>query len=66
MARSVKKGPFVDDHLLAKVEAVGKRGDKRAIFTAASKAEAAAGFLHALAGQGAASEPDEAPEALAA
>src|SRR5947209_4907490 len=33
MARSLKKGPFVDDHLLAKVEASGKRGDKRVIKT---------------------------------
>ena len=33
MARSLKKGPFVDDHLLAKVEAAGKRGDKRVIKT---------------------------------
>jgi small subunit ribosomal protein S19 len=29
----LKKGPFVDDHLLEKVEAAGKRGDKRVIKT---------------------------------
>ena len=33
MARSLKKGPFVDDHLLAKVEQASKRGDKRVIKT---------------------------------
>jgi small subunit ribosomal protein S19 len=33
MARSLKKGPFVDDHLLAKVEASSKRGDRRVIKT---------------------------------
>lgn len=33
MARSVKKGPFVDDHLLEKVEVASKRSDKRVIKT---------------------------------
>jgi small subunit ribosomal protein S19 len=33
MPRSVKKGPFVDDHLLRKVEAMNQRGDKRVIRT---------------------------------
>ncbi len=33
MARSVKKGPFVDHHLLAKVEAVRATNDKRPIKT---------------------------------
>ena len=33
MARSLKKGPFVDDHLLAKIEVALKRGDKRVIKT---------------------------------
>ena len=33
MARSLKKGPFVDDDLLEKVEAASKRGDKRVIKT---------------------------------
>jgi len=33
MARSVKKGPFVDDHLLEKVGMASKRGDKRVIKT---------------------------------
>ena len=33
MARSVKKGPFVDLHLLKKVEAAASSGDKRPIKT---------------------------------
>jgi|SRR3954452_9393717 small subunit ribosomal protein S19 len=33
MARSVKKGPFVDDHLLKKVEAARAQNDKRPIKT---------------------------------
>jgi small subunit ribosomal protein S19 len=31
--RSVKKGPFVDDHLVRKVEAMNTGGDKRIIKT---------------------------------
>ncbi len=33
MARSVKKGPFVDAHLLKKVEAVRANNDKRPVKT---------------------------------
>ena len=33
MARSVKKGPFVDDHLMKKVEAAKASGDKKPIKT---------------------------------
>jgi len=33
MARSIHKGPFVDDHLMLKVEAVTSSGDKRVIKT---------------------------------
>jgi small subunit ribosomal protein S19 len=33
MARSVKKGPFVDDHLIKKVEAARTSNDKRPIKT---------------------------------
>jgi small subunit ribosomal protein S19 len=33
MARSVKKGPFVDDHLIKKVEAAANSSDKRPIKT---------------------------------
>jgi small subunit ribosomal protein S19 len=33
MARSLKKGPFVDDHLMKKVEAANDRGEKKVIRT---------------------------------
>ncbi|MEA2000888.1 MAG: 30S ribosomal protein S19 [Actinomycetota bacterium] len=33
MARSLKKGPFVDDHLIKKVEAANARGEKKVIRT---------------------------------
>lgn len=33
MARSIKKGPFVDDHLLKKVDAARVASDKRPIKT---------------------------------
>ncbi|MBU4461265.1 MAG: 30S ribosomal protein S19 [Verrucomicrobia bacterium] len=33
MARSVKKGPFVDDHLAKKVERLNQTGEKRQIRT---------------------------------
>jgi small subunit ribosomal protein S19 len=33
MARSVKKGPFVDHHLLEKVESAQKTGDRKLIKT---------------------------------
>jgi small subunit ribosomal protein S19 len=33
MARSLSKGPFVDDHLLEKIERANKSGDKRVIKT---------------------------------
>lgn len=33
MARSIKKGPFVDDHLLKKVDTVRSSSDKRPIKT---------------------------------
>jgi small subunit ribosomal protein S19 len=33
MARSIKKGPFVDDHLIKKVEAARASNDKRPIKT---------------------------------
>jgi small subunit ribosomal protein S19 len=33
MARSLKKGFFVDDHLMQKVDAMNSRGDKRVIKT---------------------------------
>jgi len=33
MARSLKKGFFIDDHLAKKVEAMNQRGDRRVIRT---------------------------------
>jgi len=33
MARSVKKGPFVDDHLMKKITELNKRGEKKVIKT---------------------------------
>jgi small subunit ribosomal protein S19 len=33
VARSVKKGPFIDAHLLKKVEALGSSGEKRIVRT---------------------------------
>jgi len=33
MARSLKKGPYIDPKLLAKVEDMSKRGDKKVIKT---------------------------------
>jgi small subunit ribosomal protein S19 len=33
MARSLKKGPFVDEHLLKKVEAANRTGDRKVIKT---------------------------------
>ena len=33
MARSLKKGPFVDEHLLKKLDAMNESGDRKAIKT---------------------------------
>ena len=33
MPRSIKKGPFVDEHLMKKVDDANKKGDKRIIKT---------------------------------
>lgn len=33
MPRSLKKGPFVDEHLLRKVDELNRRGEKRVIKT---------------------------------
>ena len=33
MARSIKKGPFIDHHLLEKVDAAAKSGDRKLIKT---------------------------------
>lgn len=33
MSRSLKKGPFIDDHLMKKVQAMNETGEKRVIKT---------------------------------
>ena len=33
MSRSLKKGPFVDDHLMIRVVEMNKKGDKRVVRT---------------------------------
>lgn len=33
MARSLKKGPFIDDHLLKKVDVLNEKGEKKVIKT---------------------------------
>jgi small subunit ribosomal protein S19 len=33
MARSIKKGPFVDEHLISKIESLNSKGEKRVIKT---------------------------------
>ena len=33
MARSLKKGPFVDDHLIEKIEELNRKGEKRVVRT---------------------------------
>ncbi|MDE2598825.1 MAG: 30S ribosomal protein S19 [Rhodocyclaceae bacterium] len=45
MARSIKKGPFVDAHLLKKVEAVRTSADKRPIKTWSRRSTVLPDFL---------------------
>ncbi|MGE5509246.1 MAG: 30S ribosomal protein S19 [Chitinophagales bacterium] len=33
MARSLKKGPFIDEHLLKKAQAMNEKGEKRVVKT---------------------------------
>ena len=33
MGRSVRKGPFIDDHLLKKIETINRTGEKKVIRT---------------------------------
>ena len=33
MPRSIKKGPFVDEHLMVKIAEMNRRGDKRVVKT---------------------------------
>ncbi len=46
MARSVKKGPFVDDHLLKKVRELNKRNDKKVIQTWSRRSTITPEFLN--------------------
>ena len=45
MGRSIKKGPFVDAHLLKKVEAVRATSDKRPIKTWSRRSTVLPGFV---------------------
>jgi small subunit ribosomal protein S19 len=45
MARSIKKGPFVDDHLTAKVAKARETGDKRVIKTWSRRSTITPGFI---------------------
>ena len=45
MARSIKKGPFVDHHLLAKVDAAASGKDKRPIKTWARRSTVLPEFI---------------------
>jgi small subunit ribosomal protein S19 len=50
MARSIKKGPFVDGKLLAKIEAMNKKNEKRVIRTWARRSTISPEFVgHTLA-----------------
>ena len=50
MARSIKKGPFVDGKLLAKIEALNKKNEKRVIRTWARRSTISPEFVgHTLA-----------------
>jgi small subunit ribosomal protein S19 len=45
MPRSAKKGPFVDDHLMKKVEAAAKSGDRKVIRTWSRRSEITPDFV---------------------
>ena len=45
MARSIKKGPFVEDSLLRKIEALNERNDKRVVKTWARRCTIVPEFL---------------------
>ena len=45
MARSIKKGPFIDDHLLKKVEMAQRTGDKKVIKTWSRRSMVAPEFV---------------------
>jgi small subunit ribosomal protein S19 len=45
MARSIKKGPFIDDHLLRKVEEMNGRGEKKVVKTWSRRSTIVPDFL---------------------
>ena len=45
MARSLKKGPFVDEHLLKKILAMDQTGEKRVIKTWSRRSTIIPGFV---------------------
>lgn len=45
MARSLKKGPYVDEKLLAKIEAMNERGEKKVIKTWARRSTISPEFV---------------------
>jgi len=45
MARSIKKGPYVDDHLRRKVVEMNERGDKRVVKTWSRRSTVIPDFL---------------------
>jgi small subunit ribosomal protein S19 len=50
MARSIKKGPFIDSHLYSKIEELNRTGDKRVIRTWSRRSTIAPEFVgHTLA-----------------
>ncbi|MBU0742106.1 30S ribosomal protein S19 [bacterium] len=45
MARSIKKGPYVDDHLHRKIAEMNERGDKRVVKTWSRRSTVIPDFL---------------------
>lgn len=45
MSRSIKKGPFVDDHLLDRVAAMNEKGEKRVVKTWSRRSVVVPDFL---------------------
>ena len=45
MARSIKKGPFIDDHLMKKVDALNENNQKKVIKTWSRRSTIAPEFL---------------------
>jgi small subunit ribosomal protein S19 len=45
MARSIKKGPFIDDHLIKKVVSMNEQGEKRVLKTWSRRSTIVPDFL---------------------